>query len=166
MRFFIGVKMNIEQDLTALLEKKTSAPFLFLGSGFSKRYIELESWEGLLSKFCKGLKNYSYYKGKFNGCIEESARHLAEDFFEHWWVNNDYQVSRSHNPELPFKDSPLRYEIANYLKSKTENIPLDSLVLYEELELLKDCEIDGVITTNWDLLIEKIFPQYEVYKGQ
>lgn len=158
--------MGIEQDLTNLLEKKTSAPFLFLGSGFSKRYIELDSWEELLGRFCKGLRNYSYYKGKSNGCIEESARHLAEDFFEHWWEHESYEASRNEDPNLPFKDSPLRYEIAKYLKSKTENVPLDSLALSQELELLKECEIDGVVTTNWDLLIEKIFPSYEVYKGQ
>lgn len=158
--------MEIEQELTSLLERKKSAPFLFLGSGFSKRYIELESWEGLLSKFCEHLKNYSYYKSKANGCIEESAKHLADDFFEHWWSHSDYEVSRSEDPKLSFRDSPLRYEIAKYLAAKTENIPLESLALYEELELLKECEIDGVITTNWDLLIEKIFPEYEVYKGQ
>ena len=158
--------MNIEQDLTVLLERKTSAPFLFLGSGFSKRYIDLEGWEELLTKFCLNLRNYSYYKGKADGCIEESARHLAEDFFEHWWSHSDYENSRGDNPNLPYKDSPLRYEISKYLKSKTESTPLDSLKLYTELELLKECEIDGVVTTNWDLLIEKIFPDYEVYKGQ
>lgn len=158
--------MNLEQQLSNLLKNKTSAPFLFLGSGFSKRYINLESWEGLLSKFCLNLKNYSYYKSKANGCIEQSARHLADDFFEHWWNHESYIQSREENPQLDFKDSPLRYEIAKYLKSKTEDVPLESLGLYEELKLLKRCQIDGVITTNWDLLAEKIFPNYEVYKGQ
>ena len=67
MRFFIGVIMSLEQQLSDLLKQSTSAPFLFLGSGFSKRYINLESWEGLLSKFCLNLKNYSYYKSKSNG---------------------------------------------------------------------------------------------------
>ena len=43
MRFFIGGMMSLEQELSDLLKHNTFAPFLFLGSGSSKRYINLES---------------------------------------------------------------------------------------------------------------------------
>lgn len=41
-------------------------------------------------------------------------------------------------------------------------------MLEEELKVLisEKTIIDGVITTNWDLLLENLFPMYKVYVGQ
>lgn len=36
----------------------------------------------------------------------------------------------------------------------------------DEMEFLKRINIDGIITTNWDGLLERIFPEHEVYIGQ
>ena len=38
--------------------------------------------------------------------------------------------------------------------------------LREELEILKELNIHGFITTNWDFLLEELFPQYKVFIGQ
>ena len=38
--------------------------------------------------------------------------------------------------------------------------------LSDEVALLSQLNVDGVITTNWDLLLEHIFPDYRVYVGQ
>jgi hypothetical protein len=38
--------------------------------------------------------------------------------------------------------------------------------LLAELELFKKIVVDGVVTTNWDGLLEAIFPDYQVYVGQ
>lgn len=43
--------MSIENKLIDILSKKATSPFLFLGSGFSRRYIGLEKWEELLKAF-------------------------------------------------------------------------------------------------------------------
>lgn len=61
-------------------------------------------------------------------------------------------------------NSPLRYDVCEYLK----NIPLGVKSLQDELEILisEKTVIDGVITTNWDLLLENLFPTYKVYVGQ
>jgi hypothetical protein len=39
-------------------------------------------------------------------------------------------------------------------------------ILREELDLLSKAVVDGIITTNWDTLLEDIFSDYEVFVGQ
>lgn len=36
----------------------------------------------------------------------------------------------------------------------------------EEIELLSRLNVDGIITTNWDTLLESLFPDYKVFTGQ
>ncbi|WP_370686163.1 SIR2 family protein, partial [Vibrio parahaemolyticus] len=36
----------------------------------------------------------------------------------------------------------------------------------QEVELLANLNVDGVITTNWDMFIEQLFPEYTTYVGQ
>lgn len=86
--------MNIEDELTVLFKDRASGPFLFLGSGFSRRYMGLEDWEGLLSLFCITGKSYQYFKSSANGDIPSSARLIAEDFHDYWWSNDNYKESR------------------------------------------------------------------------
>ena len=78
--------------------------------------------------------------------------------------SQSYIQSKKENQHLILKILSNRYELLN-TQTKTE-VSLEELELYEELQLLRKCQIDGVFTTNWDLLAEKIFPKYEVYKGQ
>lgn len=46
-----GKMIGIKEELSKKLKKVESAPFLFVGSGVSRRYLNLESWEELLRKF-------------------------------------------------------------------------------------------------------------------
>ncbi|HHN6197224.1 TPA: SIR2 family protein, partial [Enterobacter hormaechei] len=158
--------MNIEDELTVLFKDRASGPFLFLGSGFSRRYMGLEDWEGLLSLFCVTGKSFQYFKSSANGDIPSSARLIAEDFHDYWWSNDDYKESRlEYEKNVINKTSPLRYEISKHLINKTEE-KLKSLDLEDEIELLKACDVDGIITTNWDGLIEHLFDGYTTYIGQ
>ena len=83
-----------------------------------------------------------------------------------WWNSPAYEASRERNKaKVRDKTSALRIEISNYLNS----ISLSDLMASEyrkEIELLSKLNVDGIITTNWDLLLEKLFPDYKVYIGQ
>ncbi|GFR38534.1 hypothetical protein PRECH8_18300 [Insulibacter thermoxylanivorax] len=71
--------MNIEKKLTEHLNNFESAPFLFVGSGFSRRYLGLEDWHGLLRKFASfNDKPYEYYLSSTeDGAAEQVATLLA-----------------------------------------------------------------------------------------
>ena len=52
-------------DFKNHLQKFNTSPFLFIGSGFSRRYLNVPTWENLLKEMVDKLlltKPYEYYK--------------------------------------------------------------------------------------------------------
>lgn len=157
----------IIEKLSEDLKKFKSAPFLFIGSGFSRRHINLENWKTLLKKFCiDNEQDFSYYNSKANSKLDLVAEYMAIDFHEFWYKAEKFKESRilaSDTSYINAIEDPLKYEISNYIKSKTIDCDYE---LKQELELLKTISIDGIITTNWDLLLENLFPDFKVFVGQ
>lgn len=157
-------KTNIESQLAKILSESPSAPFLFIGSGFSRRYIDLPDWKGLLEHFSK--RPFTRYLSKADNNYPKAALALAEDFHEEWWEKNEknHEIYNSAN-WINKIETPLKYEVAEYLQDYSIN---DDVMQNPELvELMNNnVVIDGIITTNWDLLLENIFPKLKVYVGQ
>jgi hypothetical protein len=163
--------INIEELLAKHLTSFDTAPFLFIGSGFSRRYIGLEDWEGLLKKFCLKLpRDFTYYLSSAEGSLPHTATLMAEDFFDVWWNEDDdtYRNSREvFKDKVKDKSSPLKIEISNYIRDKVYTYGEDQKN-DNEVSYLNNVVIDGIITTNWDLLIEKFFEDQisSTYVGQ
>lgn len=158
--------MTIEHHLTQILKDRAAGAFLFIGSGFSRRYIGLESWEGLLSRFCQMGKPYEFYRGSADGNTPAAAKLLANEFHNHWWSSSDYSESVKLNKDkIKDSSSALRIEICNYLADLDPGNALND-GYREEVELLSSLNVDGIITTNWDLFLEELFPDYKVFIGQ
>lgn len=142
------------------------SPFLFVGSGLSRRYLGLPDWKGLLSFFCESNNPLGYYLSSSDGDIPAAAEMLASDFHDLWWKEERFAESREKYAKfLRNRSSALRHEICSYLEElgATDNIKKE----YEdELQLLGQLNIDGVITTNWDCFLERMLPDYRVYVGQ
>ena len=144
-----------------------TAPFLFVGSGFSRRYLGLDDWEGLLKRFATLNKvDYQYYYASSGGKLPLIATMIAEDLHEKWWKLPEFEKSRNKYKEIcTNKYSALKIEISHYLKSKMD-FTIQDKILLEELDLCKKVVIDGIITTNYDNLLEKIFSDFKTYIGQ
>ncbi|MCZ0984380.1 SIR2 family protein [Streptomyces diastatochromogenes] len=161
---------QLEAGLTAHLSQLTAAPFLFVGSGMSRRYLGLPGWEELLEQFSADLpRPYAYYRATAGGDLPGTASLMAADFHEVWW-GPGYADRRGGAPAPSGPQSALKREIARELASRsriTDSARLrEDGTLAEELELLRQATIDGVVTTNYDTLLTEIFPEFRSYVGQ
>ncbi|BDU51370.1 SIR2 family protein [Haliovirga abyssi] len=171
---------ELEKKLYEQLKKFDSLPFLFVGSGLSRRYLKIEDWENLLRKFAKlSIENafaYEIYKEKAknfenkNGINPKIAELIERDFNLKWFKSPEFKKSRKEYAEDITKGiSPLKIEIAKYFKNVTENLGNGSEIEKKEIEWLKEISkksISGVITTNYDTLIDEVFTGYKIYIGQ
>lgn len=158
--------MNLAEDLIAHLGQFQTAPFLFVGSGFSRRYAESEDWQGLLRRFADEVGTpYERYASKFGGSFTHIASAIAADFHDIWWEDDAYEDSRSEYPAPRGIASPLKIEVAKSLGDLVAKLPVDG-PLNGELEALREATIEGVITTNYDSLLEHLFPEFKVFAGQ
>jgi hypothetical protein len=157
-----------QEELKLHIAQFTTSPFLFIGSGFSRRYINIPTWEYLLVEMCNRLKlarPYEYYKSNANSDLPEVANLMGLDFNDTWWSSPLFEESRNYfQKEAKTKLSPLKYEICKRIDENT--ILINDSILENELRLLRKINIDGIITTNWDNLVEKIFPDFKKYIGQ
>jgi len=157
--------LDVKSDLSTHLKKFPSAPFLFIGSGISRRYFGLETWQDILRKFAVD-KPFEYYYSKANEDLAITATHMINDFYESWWSSKDIGEKRTkYVDSLKRKDSPLKIELSEYIKAKCNNVSETEQNL-KEIDLLKKINIDGIITTNWDTFLESIFPDFRVFIGQ
>ena len=150
------------------ISKFSTSPFLFVGSGFSRRYLGLPTWELLLIEICQNLKlskPYNFYKSNADSKLPKVASIIGQDFNEIWWSSSEFEESRMQFATLAeTKFSPLKFEIAKMINSKNELIINETID--KELKLLKKIIIDGVITTNWDQLLERTFHDFNKFIGQ
>ncbi|MDV3628486.1 hypothetical protein CMU78_09390 [Elizabethkingia anophelis] len=156
------------EELKKHIQKFNSSPILFIGSGFSRRYLNLPTWESLLVEMTNKLslpRPFEYYKANANSNMPEIAMKMGEDFNNIWWESDEFEQSREDfKTKTETKYSPLKYEISNRI---LENLNfVDTEIVEKEIRLLKKINIDGIITTNWDTLCENLFPDFARFVGQ
>ena len=160
--------MNFQEQLNTHLSKFNTSPFLFVGSGFSRRYYGLPTWEALLMEMIDRLsltKPYEYYKSNSNGSLPQVASMMGEEFNSTWWTSDAFNESRiDHQKDIKTKFCPIKLEITRYLQERSHL--LENEIIKREINLLRKSNIDGVITTNWDCLIEELFPSFTAFIGQ
>ncbi|MEW2461170.1 SIR2 family protein [Microbacterium sp. NPDC047426] len=158
--------MTFADELVTHLSRVPAAPFLFVGSGFSRRYVNADDWGDLLRRFADLTgKPYERYYSKASGNYPQIASLIAADFHDVWWDDAAYEDSRAAHPSPNGHSSPLKVEIASYFAQAPSRLPTGG-PLHAELELLKRATIEGIITTNFDPLLETLFDEYSVYSGQ
>lgn len=163
-------------NLDELVSSFNTTPFLFLGSGITRRYYNLPDWKNLLIHFANEVKNddfaFSSYENLANGKEHPKglypliAELIQRDYDEKWF--NDARI-RHIDKETAEKIknglSPFKGEMAHFIKQNSILNP----EYEEEISLLKklsERNLSGIITTNYDQFIENIFNNFKTYVGQ
>lgn len=155
-------------DLAERLRGANRAPFLFVGAGMSKRYLQADGWVDLLRRMAAMTgRRYAYYATKADNKPPRVATEIAVDFHELWWNDDRFEDSRDKFGEgLTSLEGPLKVEVARYTTEILDNLPPKDTLEGRELRLLANAVVDGAITTNYDGLLEHVYPEYRTYVGQ
>ncbi len=158
---------DFKKELHNHLEKFETVPFLFVGSGLSMRYLNLETWNDLLKNICNHLqlpRDYDYYYAEASGDLAYVASLVADDFKEIWWTQDRFYENKiAFRNHIKTSDSPLKIEICQYIKAKSLKI---AEAYTNEIEKFKQIKLGGIVTTNWDTLLETLFQDFDTYIGQ
>lgn len=166
--------------LKPLLNKANSMPFLFLGSGFSRRYLNTPAWEDLLKYMAeityqnqtgfqkvkrKASKKYNE-KNEYNSHMAYLCDLISDDLDDIWYDDERFSENRTRYWYLveEFSTPPIKIEIACYLEKFHQFNPEYKNEI-DSLKKIAPNTIAGIITTNYDTLQEQLF-DYEVYASQ
>lgn len=98
--------------------------------------------------------------------MPKAAKLLAKEYHKYWWAQNTPDnLTKEKSDAMTSISIPLKIDIANYL----QGIDIESKIANsnkDEISDLRKANIGGIITTNWDMLLELIFPDYKTYIGQ
>lgn len=164
---------EIKALITNKLKQVEATPFLFWGSGVSKRYLNTENWEELLRKFSEEATGNEYQyelylneikEEKEYGKLPQVAQLLEKDFIKKFLSDDKYNSIRETNKSIIKNGtSPLKIAIGEHFNNI--NIDEDN----KEIKLLRKIasrKVAGIITTNYDQLTENIFEGFKTYIGQ
>lgn len=162
----------VSEKLLSRLESFGALPYLFVGSGISRRYLDLPDWHGLLRIFANQAGvNYDQATASSNNNLPKIASYIAAQFNESWWSSEKYsELKKAWSGKFSSIDSALKVAIADFIVSNQNLSPgkpgYDNPKLHDEVESLKNVVIDGIISTNYDNFLEELFPDLEPFIGQ
>ncbi|MDY5050979.1 MAG: SIR2 family protein [Candidatus Mucispirillum faecigallinarum] len=165
---------DIEKYITQIINDCNHHPFLFAGSGFTKRYFNLYSWEELLRKFAFDFSQdefrFDKYKNNINSTVPnilypKIASILEKDYNNAVLSLDKYKEFREkYKEQIKSGISPFKIALAEYFS----NINIETCS-NEEFIFFKNnmqAHVAGIITTNYDLVLDNIFNKFTVYTNQ
>ena len=158
--------MNIDELISAF----PTTPFIFAGSGLTRRYYDLPNWTELLKIFANRIDSdpmsYARYMNDANKDLPTVASLIGADFNKKW-----YSDSQIRNCDTKYIDNianskvtPFKAEIATVIGNKSNVLP----EYQNEVNLLKEIaqnHISGFITTNYDCFLENL-TNFRTFVGQ
>ena len=162
---------NVKTCLKNLIQCTGTHPFLFVGAGFSRRYMNTEKWDELLKHFCSELGEFRYNayanrvdEKEYYGQQPKIASLLEAEYNKVVFTEEKYNDFLSaHSEQIKNNVSPLKIAIAEHLAKAAYNADDAEIKMLKKLAARS---VSGIITTNYDTLLERIFTGYKAYIGQ
>lgn len=158
-------------DIFDFIDKYENHPVLFVGTGFSLRYLKKSySWENLLKAISFEIKNNNEYFHDLKGLVYDKKSDKYDYMKLASLLQDEFNkiVSTPENRHGKFKEINDEYYRKADLGISSDKFKIYISSLLEDLEFKEDKEdeiavikqlsknISSIITTNYDGLIEKI----------
>lgn len=165
-------KNEICADIEEVLSNAQCQPILFIGSGFSKRYAAGPNWEELLTSLAKKCplidKDFAYFKQMHGGDLKKIGSIFSELYLNWAWGEGKANFPEQYfSPDIP-SDIFIKHAVSEILKDlgPDNSGSYGAADLDAEITALKNISAHAIITTNYDEVIEPLFPDYERVVGQ
>lgn len=157
--------------IKSTLDDSGTRPILFVGSGISRRYIDAPDWETLLKIMIelnpKMKMPIGYYTQQTNNDYPEIASMLTEEYQKFAWEEKESNFFPETLYDSKFKkDIFLKFKISEYLNELDKNFQIENHIFDEELNFLSRLNPHAIVTTNYDRVLDKLFPKFKVIVGQ
>lgn len=163
---------QISQTVTSIINDAGRSPFLFLGSGFSRRYALTENWDDLLRYLCSQISDNEFLYEQYSNEITESSKYgqnpaiaqlIDRDFTREILSQPKFEEFRNtHSDEIRNGASLIKIAIAEHLANVKAQSNLEEFKLFKGLSN----KLSGIITTNYDILVDQTFNGFASYCGQ
>jgi hypothetical protein len=164
-------QQEVTADIADVLANAECQPILFVGSGFTKRYAKGPNWEELLTelaKRCPLIKHPLTYYTQAHGVDYKKIGSVFSDIYREWaWGEGRDQFPAAYFTANS-SDIFIKHAIGEILKDLGPDATgsYGSPALDAEVVALKNISAHAIITTNYDEVIEPLFPDYERIIGQ
>lgn len=159
-------KEDVTDDIQTCIDAMACQPILFIGSGLTKRYLNGPNWEELLytlSEICPGIdKKFAYYLQRYENLVDIGTV-FSEKFNDWAWGDGENNFpAELFNPENE-SDIYFKHTVSEIFTELLQGVNLEDS---KEVQLLKKIHPHSIITTNYDRLLEIVFPDYAPIIGQ
>lgn len=156
----------MEQSVLEKIVESKKMPVLFIGSGLSKRYLyKYPNWDELISLSYQKISDDPFQLQKFKDQlvrqgysafeINTKLASIIEDQFNAAFFDRKIRFDRIKNPKWVQRGiSPYKMFLSRYFKKMSVYHSLKTDEEISKLRLLRN-KISAVITTNYDLFLEK-----------
>jgi hypothetical protein len=156
----------VEKQLREHLKQFAAAPVVFVGSGVSRRFLGLPDWTGLLRYLASLTGNdCDYYSSTAAGDPARIASLLVPVLHNYLWQPAQEPLRTEYKDHLIAPDSAIKILTSEFFLNAADP-GFRSGKYADEVELFAKIVVDALITTNYDQLLEHLFPDYRAYIGQ
>jgi hypothetical protein len=151
-----------------LLNGTGTRPVLFLGCGITRRYLGAPSWIELLKAVAikAGIteESFNFLSQKAGSNPAQLGTLLIDPIHEWAWAGGKNMFPQVYFSPTADKSVFLKHLAAEHLKTFGPLPKKHGLV--EETDILRKLSPHAIITTNFDTLIEQLFPDFECVVGE
>ena len=106
-------------EFKEILKNRKGAPFLFLGSGFSRHYLNTPQWDGILQMFAP-YRLERYYSQLNTKSLIDVATAIAKDLTDEFWNLDEGDAFKIANQDkVKDASSVLKLKICQYLRDQS-----------------------------------------------